>query len=908
MQPAQEKVPQLQEEDLALRYPTIPLSHNISNWLEHSQVVNMAQHADDSSVEDNTSSIGDSTWDIVDDASGTTSDDEGHRLSRQHTPSTDGIEQDNESGMSVDGNNPSDESQAMESVHDVAVAFTEPPHGSVSGSHESQSTPSLVQGSEFEEDMEDTNQGLRPISTQHQRESQPFKFQEPSFVSANSSESVEVRHVLRTSEVGNDRGLSDLPRSLIGSVSDAPKTLVGSVRMRISNGRLALKQPYKVLFTGPSSIKELVMQKIGSALASSLESGSPRSNNGLARFTVVPISSFGDGSSPEVLLVNSLGIDMSVDECVSASFVKEEAWNETISLNLNGNKSVESSWNYSKNAFTVSTPDYVHPDVAIICLTEDEQTSAKYTRRLARSFMIRHGVPVIMISSESEWNKPAQAITLDLRTPHFCLEYGPLDGEGQQVLKRLPIDLATFLDIDSAQMGRNLMCIAIDIDAPRADKIENRGPERLTPTFASFLEDWSARLGVYTNLLLPQEARRQFATRPWLYLLTNLLLFTSFVIGTKYAFSSGSGWMSNTAPMPLHHEVRATTTPLSNSVSSILAYRPTLTPIPAPGPISNEEPVTKSMSPVVVNNELFSLLFEETHGPTLVPTNKSDKFTLHVIGDCHVVLRQPQWFTSGRRPPVLHFNVTRNGEPLTYEFSTLFDGVHALKLAREDAYGVLSIFVWTKKKPMINETLQVDFGTPWLKLAGWKRAAQALTEQVREELQSAQSGLNTAYGQTSTGVQAFMRDAVKKADSVLKEVEKIGMTSLNQTSKTTEMMIAHSKELSRGLGLHFHKHSIKTPRLARRKAVSEVYNYTRRMSSLFTQQAQVLTEAATGLNVVALGQEFQQLRERHLRKSQKKALKMWWKVRGLPERKMAQAVRQERRRTRHQRSRVGCHR
>lgn len=902
MQPAHEEVSQLEKnEDLALLYPTIPLEHNISNWLEHSQVVNMALHADDSSMEDNTSSIGDSTWDIVDDASGTTSEDEGHRLSRQHTPSTDGLELEAESGMSVDGNDASDESQGMESVHDMAAVLTEP---HISKSHEFPSTPSLVQQSDFEEDMEDTNQGLRPISSQQQRESQPFKFQEPASIPARSSASFEVRHVLRTSKDSDDGALFDLPKSPEGSVFD----VIGSVRMRMSNVRLHLQQPYKVMFAGPASMKELVMQKIGSALASSLECNSPGSIDGLARFTVVPISSFVDGSSPEVLLVNSLGIDMNVDECMTASFVKQEAWNDTITLKLNRNDSVQSSWNQSKNAFTVSTPDYVLPDVAIICLTEDEQTTTKLTRLLARSFMIRHEVPVIMISSESEWNKPSRAMTLDLRTPHACLEYSLSNGQDQPIMKRLPIDLATFLDIDSAQLGRNLMCISAAVDTPRVGYTGEVGPGQLKSVIASILGGLFARVRTYTNLLVPQEARHQFATRPWLYLLTHLLLFTGFILSSKYAFSSGSGWISNRPPMPLHHEMAAMPTPLSDSAPSILSHIPTRTPTTALSSIVNEEPVAKSIVPVTTNKELFSLLFEDTHGPTLSPTNKSDKFTLHVIGDCHVVLRQPSWFTSGRRPPLLYFNVTRIGVPLKYESSTLFDGVHALKLAREDAYGVLDISVWTKKKPMINETFQVDFGTPWLKLAGWKRSAQALTEQVREELQSAQSGLNAAYGQTSTGVQAFMRDAVKKAEGALKEVEKIGMTSLSRTSKTTEMMIAQSKELSRGLSLHFHKHSIKAPRIAQRKALADVYNYTRRMSTLFSHQAQLMTEAATGLNVVALGREFQQLREKHLRKSQKKALKMWWKVRGLPERKLAKAVRHERRKTRHQRSKAGGHR
>ena len=301
------------------------------------------------------------------------------------------------------------------------------------------------------------------------------------------------------------------------------------------------------------------------------------------------------------------------------------------------------------------------------------------------------------------------------------------------------------------------------------------------------------------------------------------------------------------------------------------------------------------MLPPRANTDLAAFLLDSSSTP-----NTSDRFQLHVVGDCHVVLRPPRWFIMLRRAPALSFTVRRHQTIIKHEFSTLFDNVYALKLPREDAYGSLNVSVSTIKKPKLNETFQVDFGTPWLKVASWKNAAQAVTEQVRDELQTAQSGLSSAYEHTSTGIQSFMRDAVKKADGVLKEVEKIGMSSLNQTARTTEVMVAQSMELSRTLSRHLNRSgSQATSRLGARKRAlhRDIQQYTQRMSAVFTQQANALTDAATGLNVAILAQEVQEYRETHLVEAQKKVLRMWWKLRGLPRRKAHVLERRKERRS-----------
>ena len=257
-----------------------------------------------------------------------------------------------------------------------------------------------------------------------------------------------------------------------------------------------------------------------------------------------------------------------------------------------------------------------------------------------------------------------------------------------------------------------------------------------------------------------------------------------------------------------------------------------------------------------------------------------------MVGDSHVVLRPPTWFRQLKKTPPLRFKVNRNRKQLEYEFSTLFDGVYALKFPAEDAHGTLDISVWTTKSPRLNQTFQVEFGTPWLKVSGWQKAAEAMTEQIREDLVAAQSGLFKAYGYANKRVQYFFKDAVVRADTLLKEAEKFGLSSLTSTLQSTEQMVNHSKELSSSLTQRIRKSSGSTSDylLVQRKVLGkEISSYSRKMSSVLAQHATALTEAASGLNLGALGQEIQAYRETHFREAQIKLLQTWWGVSGIPE-------------------------
>jgi hypothetical protein len=168
-----------------------------------------------------------------------------------------------------------------------------------------------------------------------------------------------------------------------------------------------------------------------------------------------------------------------------------------------------------------------------------------------------------------------------------------------------------------------------------------------------------------------------------------------------------------------------------------------------------------------------------------------DEFQFQVIGDCHVIIKQP----SVKKQPKFNVGVTRGEQSLPYELSKLFDGVYTLRLNREDAYGLVNVTVKVKSKTPKEQTLEVDFGTPWLKIENWKRAAQTVSSQVKRDLTHAQTGLFEIYSRLSTDMQVWMGDVVKKSHDLRREAESFGPGSA-QLRETRDALIARSKELT----------------------------------------------------------------------------------------------------------------
>lgn len=828
-------------------YPFTPLPTEdpIIWWLENTTTRTMASLADDSSVDDNVSSIGDSTWDMIDEGSARSEDEDQPLQPRTSLAEVIGNELPMMSSAST-------AKRANTSLHgDIRLGYDEVPTDTSSDSEEIGSTTSpkyaAPKSNQTESRVPVKLQDLQELNlkTPHLCEDtlppHKLKFEVPNN-SASDHTTVQVSKVM------------PLPRRLQSSVFHVDEVntepLMWKIKQQMSTSNLNLDKPYRVMYLGPPEVKQRIMHKIGSALFESVPQTTGTSDMESSRVTVVPLSAF--GPDREVALLASVGLDISIEEWTSDSPMRDRLGKGPLKVLVNNRQSVRSNWNPRNSRFELSD-GYNLPDLAIIFIPTKSATKESESRFVIHSFLRRHAVPTLNIISSMDWQTSMSRDSIDVRMPHFLVE----TTESHKIVTHMPIDLDTFLDIDALQMNRNLAS--------------------LKPVTSAATMSSSASI----SLVFRGEVEKayQFVKRhPWsvppIKILAMALLL---LVAAKYLIASNGAQLFSLdglgtpfgAPVNRHPEVAS----MARKNAPTAATAPEI--IPPPSIAKMDLASTKS------KHSDLAALFPDS---MLLP-NKSEKFMVHVIGEGHVIMRSPRWFSASKKMPSLNFQLKRQHKSLDYEFSAPFDGVYVLKVPREDAHGLVAISVWTVKKPKVNETFQVDFGTPWLKSAGWQAAAQVVSEQVQEEFHSAHASLSRVFDHTREEVRTFIQDTAKAAESVIKEVEAVGSASLDQTFRTTDLMLARSKELSNRLTDAIHRHRLTSDPLARLKHAQireDISTYTRHISKVLSEQAEALTQAATGLNVRALANEVQLYRERNLKETQVKALHMWWKVRGGP--------------------------
>jgi hypothetical protein len=180
--------------------------------------------------------------------------------------------------------------------------------------------------------------------------------------------------------------------------------------------------------------------------------------------------------------------------------------------------------------------------------------------------------------------------------------------------------------------------------------------------------------------------------------------------------------------------------------------------------------------------------------PAVTGLNESDKFKMQIVGDCHMILRPPYRYTLMRKPPPLEVRVLRHDDNIDVQLSKLFDGVYALQLDREEAYGPLNVTVATNQKPRMKQTFEVDFGTPWLKVAGWKKAFQVVSDQMQRDLGEGQVKLRDGLERIRLRVQPTLEHAAARAKV---EAAKLQQATKAQSLKVSAIVAANAQEWSR---------------------------------------------------------------------------------------------------------------
>ena len=819
----------------------------------------------DESGDDATSSLGDSSYDFIEDQSNATTDDEDQDAMTESTTSSDGhaFEQIN---LPPQGHAQEDHTTQRSSGQDA----TSPPNqeSSLQVEHASsgQDPIQMVTGAEFHPEYD------------------TIEFDEPSITNLNASRLTEVSHTLNI--IDKESRPHEFHRNLLERLQGH---LAVTVRQTMTSRTLSPNDgKYKIMYIGDPEAREPIVQKIGTALAatlkpSTLDPETPRSS----RFNIVPISAFGEESSPEVVLIDSSGLELIVEDCDYASFARRQGGKDTLSLALSGRTMVHSTWDGSN--FAVSS-NWRLPDLAIFCLPDDDNSALKMIRQSARSFMSRHKVPSIVISRSSTQNRPpTEPIDLEYLTPHLCLESRKSSFVHTQVIRRYPIDLATFLKIDGGQMNRNLACLA---PSPSSTKIEQEHPVsakdiRSLPAGIP----WSVRELIESMVVSVRKDGLRGLNR-YEYIagiaLTLISLFGILVLGIGFSGFLSASRVSTSRVFPIQASVASTpgvstlTTPPTVPLPQSSAFAPiSSSPSSAPAQFTS----TKTLS---TNTDLASFLLDAY----TLASNQSDHFKVHVLGDCHVVLKPPQWLSKLKKRPKLLFKILRGDLELEHQETPLFDGVYALQVPREDAYGILNVTVWTGSKPKVDERFEVDFGSSWLKVAGWKKATHALTGSIREDIGSVGASLSMVYDNTMTGLSTFVQQQRKKVAAQKSAEGAMLRSHFEAARRTKDLMVGQTKELQRALSKRVQasqaRASIKISRRAGEFSKDLIF-YTRKTASQFSQQAHQLVRVATGADVKAWFGGAEDFRRKHLRETQKKALKAWWGLRGVPKQRQRQS-------------------
>jgi hypothetical protein len=559
------------------------------------------------------------------------------------------------------------------------------------------------------------------------------------------------------------------------------RQVVLSVCMTVSNDSLKLDRPFRLLYCGDTTARAKILAKIGEVLVAGLGSGQSCRPLDSSRYNVVPHSKVSDSplNNPDIVPIRTQII---VDDCITAAQVEHEQAPDQIFLGFKNGSLYSSRWNGA--SYEVSpVSEWASPDLAIFFLARGDHSVWMERHQLAHDFVLRHEIPTLCISETTSWEPHFTDTRLDMRTPHFRIGLQDMQSSGvSPVVKRLPIDLETFECLDSDQLNKNFahlgkrseanagLNVCRQASAPRQSS-RGKSPTKRRTAAAQDSPKPSTLHFWYTDSPL---------MRTIIPAALGLMLPAIAFVACKLSMALFMYALSH--PGDVSEPSQATTWSFqSPSIPSIPSNAPSVIKTAHEAVTTGNNVVSKSLTIMDAPSELAELITSKS----LHATNKSEKFQVHSIGDCHIIVKMPRGFKVRRKTTSFNVVVARGEQVLDSSVSRLFDGVYTVQVNREDAYGLLNVTIRWYKSSFVEEH-QVDFGAQWLKVAGWKKAAQIASEQVRNDLDTAQLALSAAYDQISEDMLFKAQDVSKKAARQAKKFSQQTRLFINSTAKALE--------------------------------------------------------------------------------------------------------------------------
>jgi len=739
-----------------LRFPKPATDTRVTNWVESVTASNMSAPSEDGST------LGDSAYEFID--TDTESRDDN---ATESIASTDfGRPEDDVASLADTERSGDDSGDDDEESSEGAPIPTFPGLDGASSAFE---TPTIGRNSAVLLEEHD-----KPLT-------QSIEFEEPFSLGA---ENVSVKHTVADF---NEEQTARIVTAM--KLPSPPQRLVVTIRQTMTKQGLSTRDPLRILYVGSHSAKQDIIHKLASSVTASVEGGKHLRHSASQLYNVVPVSAFGSERTPEIELMHSSGYQIKVEDCIYATTLKFEddpQKPDVIKLTLDDNVSYHS---VPDDPGFIVEPHWELPHIAVFYCSDSDDAEAKRTRSITRKFMGRHSIPSIVISHKQLFDR-AQCMSLDQHSIHMCLESRDSNGRGTIIHQRLPIDLSSFLNIDARQMNRNLAYLT-GLHEP----LEEKAPVVAAPTKVEVdfvnppdVEKTSYSISDSVSFIRNRNGAEWRALLPVGLLLISV--FTAVLTGIpSYRFSSKPS-------ISINSKVMSTIPISSTSSANELSVVPSITSSTRTISTTSTRTITVTHAQSSGPNSL-SVVPSMEIGKTSQTfqsqpkTNNKSLCSAEIIGDSEILIRIPSatklsWLTK----EAMSVNITRGDKIVDLDRAYSSDEGIVLLLPKNHAYGILNISVITTRKPRVNETFQVDFGTPASQ--AWQTLVDKVSSLFPEDLLTDP----LSFGKVRTTVEEMAEEAKSQSQATLKLMEEVRKLAMEQASSATEGVTDIAKRMS----------------------------------------------------------------------------------------------------------------
>lgn len=547
-----------------------------------------------------------------------------------------------------------------------------------------------------------------------------IEFSEPEDIDVHIDK-ISVKHTIREF---TEEEAAVLLRDL--GLADVPRRLCATIRQTMSQRCLSTHEAFRVLYLGNEDMKGEIILKISRAITCS--SSIDYNENKVLRkntegvYNIVPVT-FGAVKDRDVELMEASAFQIKVDTCVDADKIPIEGgfFRDDIIYSLtvdggNGGKRYKSVPAGGPEGAQVQ-PGWSLPHVAVIYCSDVDDSEMVRTQQVTWEFCKRHAIPCLYISDHSALVSPVAGRWRNFTNEHavhLSLESRETKSrESSWSEQRFPIDLTSFLNIDNRQMNQNLAYLTglqeptQATDEKTTSTISLAGGQNDLPDEES--KEWKA----YAEKFL----------EPYLQLMDDYLYFCLRCLMAVVLVAGVSVWLKVINPTPIndlapHRGLNV----LPETTAGITTATATVT-------VSHTS--TKTVKLATAETPAFGgLLSDIAHTVSSEPSPKDSICTVEIYSENEILLKLPSgtktsWLAKG----AIEVDVFRGNSLVKSKLSSIDEGI-LVEINEKDAHGVVNVSVITSRKPKINETFAIDFGTSFF--VGALEVAKGTFEEVAQ--------------------------------------------------------------------------------------------------------------------------------------------------------------------------------